>query len=199
MCAVPFAMPDERATVRVHPERAAPEELSDILVDGLVAHVGIIDHDAPVVIPMSYVFDTTTPRLLYLHGGHHSRLMQYMSTGAPLCITVTRVDGLVYSKTALYHSINYRSAVCFGIGRPVTDSVEARGVSERLVSRYFPGRTAGRDYEPLPDAHIEATAYVAVDIIDASAKVRRGGPKGPRDHDPAAAGTAGVLAFDPPG
>ena len=197
MSAAAAAVPD-RTAIRIHPERAASGELAAILADGLVAHVGIVDRGVPVVIPMSYYFDASRPDTIYIHGAHHSRLMRAVAAGESFCITVTRVDGLVYSRTALYHSINYRSAVCFGTGRAVTDREEARRVGEALIARYFPGRTPGRDYEATPDAHLDATLFVAFCISEASAKVRRGGPKGPRDGDPDAAGTAGVLAFDPP-
>ena len=64
---------------------------------------------------------------------------------------------------------------------------------EAMIARYHPGRTAGREYEAIPDAHLTATSFIAVDIEDWSAKVRTGGPKGPRDDDPDAPGTAGVL------
>ncbi len=118
-------------------------------------------------------------------------------TGKALCVSVTLVDGLVYSRTALNHSVNYRSAVCFGLGRVVEDREEQLLASYALIERYFPGRTEGVDYEPIPEAHLKGTAYVAIDVTDASAKVRRGGPKGPRDDNPTAPGTAGVVEFSP--
>jgi uncharacterized protein len=188
----------DRTTIRIHPERAAFDELAPILADGLVAHVGIIDQGVPVVIPMSYYFDRRQPDTIYIHGAHHSRLMQVVAAGETFCVTVTRVDGLVYSRTARYQSINYRSAVCFGRGQAVTDREESRRVGDAMIARYFPGRTAGHHYDPIPDAHLDATSFVAFRISEASAKVRRGGPKGPRDGDAEAPGTAGVLVFDPP-
>lgn len=187
-----------RTRLRIHPERSAPDELAGILRDGLVAHVAIADEAGPVVIPMTYHFDVAQPRRLYIHGAHHSRLMRQVASGASVCVTVTLVDGLVYSKSALYHSVNYRSAVCFGTARVVDDREEQRRVSEGLVLRYFPGRTAGVDYDAVPEAHLDATAFLAIEIEEASAKVRRGGPRGPHDHDPDAPGSAGVLHFDPP-
>ena len=194
----PHAPVSERTRIRVHPERSAPDELFGILRDALVAHVAIADEEGPVVIPMTYQVDESLPFTIYVHGGHHARLMRHVASGAPVCVTVTLVDGLVYSRTALYHSVNYRSAVCFGTGRVVTDAEEKRRVSAGLVQRYFPGRVAGVDYEPVTDAHLDATAFVALEITEASAKARRGGPKGPRDGDADAPGTAGVLHFDPP-
>lgn len=196
--------PSGRTRVRIHPERAAPDELSAILTDGLVAHLAIADDGGPVVIPMTYHFapgepgEPGGPGTIYVHGAHHSRLMQHAASGKPLCVTVTLVDGLVYSRTALYHSVNYRSAVCFGTARVVSEREEQRRASEGLIARYFPGRTAGRDYDPISEVHLEATSFVAIAITEASAKLRRGGPKGPRDNDPGAPGSAGVVVFDPP-
>lgn len=199
MTAVPTtaAAPSERTRVRIHPERAAPDEMSAILASGLVAHLAIADEEGPVVIPMTYHFEPGEPGIIYVHGAHHSRLLKHAASGKPLCVTVTMVDGLVYSRTALYHSVNYRSAVCFGTARVVSARDEQRRASEGLIARYFPDRTAGRDYDPIPDAHLDGTAFVAIAIADGSAKVRRGGPKGPRDNDPDAPGTAGVVVFEP--
>lgn len=197
--ALPMSLPaSDRTRVRIHPERAAPDEMGAILRDGLVAHVAIADEQGPVVIPMTYFVDAESPSSIYIHGAHHSRLMAHTASGSPVCVSVTLVDGLVYSRTALYHSVNYRSAVCFGTARVVHDPAEQLRVSEGLVRRYFPSRTAGVDYDPIPAEHLGATAFVAIDIVEGSAKIRRGGPKGPRDGDADAPGSAGVVHFDPP-
>jgi len=103
------------------------------------------------------------------------------------------VDGLVYSKTALYHSMNYRSVVCFGRGRLVEDAETQKRVFRGMVSRYFPGRTPGRDYSEPTAEHLEATRLVEIEIEECSAKMRTGGPKGPTDGDPDAPGTCGVA------
>jgi nitroimidazol reductase NimA-like FMN-containing flavoprotein (pyridoxamine 5'-phosphate oxidase superfamily) len=181
----------------VHPEREVPEEAPAILAAGLVAHVGFEAEGQPYVIPMTYHYDPAEPRHLYLHGAHMSRLMAHLATGAPVCVTVTLADGLVYSRTALYHSVNYRSVVCFGRAGDTPDQGRQRALLDAMIGRYFPGRTPGRDYEPAPDAHLEATAFVAIEVEEWSAKARRGGPKGPRDSDPLSPGTAGVVPLSP--
>jgi uncharacterized protein len=189
--------PRPRTGVRVHPEREVTEVAAEILAAGYVAHVGFAVDGQPYVIPMTYQFDPAEATRLYIHGAHHSRLMAHLATGAPVCVTVTLVDGLVYSRTALYHSVNYRSVVCFARAGREPDPAERERVLERMIARYFPGRTAGRDDEAAPAAHLDATAFVALEIEEWSAKARRGGPKGPRDADPIAWGTAGVVAFSP--
>lgn len=181
--------------LHVHADRGVPDEAAAILAEGLVAHVAFVMDGQPYVMPMSYHFDPARRTHVYLHGGHHSRLMRHLATQAPVCIEVTLVDGLVYSRTALYHSVNYRSVVLFGraAASPPPDAVQ-RELLHDMVARYHPGRTAGRDYEAIPDGHLSATAFIDIAIEEWSAKARRGGPKGPQDADPAAPGTAGVMA-----
>ena len=186
--------PSPRATIRVHPEREASEEAAAFLEAGHLAHVGFAVDGQPYVIPMTYQYDPATPSCLYLHGAHYSRLMEHLASGALVCVTVTMVDGLVYSRSALFHSLNYRSVVCFcrAAAEPAGREVQAR-ILTGMIGRYFPGRVAGRDYEPAPESHLDATAFVALEIEEVSAKVRRGGPKGPKDSDPIAWGSAGVI------
>lgn len=185
----------ERTRIRRHPERAVPAEAPEVLAQGMVAHVGFCQDGQPVVMPLAYHFDPATPDRLYLHGAHASRTLRHLATGAPVCVTVTLLDGLVYSRTALYHSMNYRSVVCFGRARRVAGEAEKRAIFERMAQRYFAGRTAGRDYDAPPSAHLRGTALVEVQIETWSAKARRGGPTGPRDADPTAPGSRGVVAL----
>jgi nitroimidazol reductase NimA-like FMN-containing flavoprotein (pyridoxamine 5'-phosphate oxidase superfamily) len=194
---MPSAVPptaDPRATVRMHPERAVADEAPAILAEGIVAHVAFAIDGQPFAIPMTYQHDADDPTRLHLHGAHHSRLMAHLQTGAPVCVSVTLVDGLVYSRTALNHSVNYRSLVGFGrASSRQPDAAEQGRILDAMIGRYFPGRTPGVDYEAAPDVHLQATAFVTLDVEAWSAKARRGGAKGPRDADPDAWGTAGVV------
>lgn len=184
-----------RTTIRNHPERAAPEEAVNILSAGLVAHVGIVEDGAPVVIPMSYHYDSARPDRMYLHGSIRSRLLKHLSGGAPVCVSVTITDGLVYSRKAMNHSMNYRSVVLFGRSRGVVDEAEKFQLFDEMVRRYFPGRTAGEDYHEPPSQDLGVTALVEVTIEEWNGKVRSGGPTGPEDDKPDAPGSAGVIGL----
>ena len=186
-------MTHTRSRIRRHPERDAIERAAPILSEGLVAHVGFVENGQPFVIPLGYQFNPAEPDRLYLHGSPASRALQHVASGAPVSIAVTLADGLVYSRTAMYHSMNYRSVVCFGRGRRVTDPEMQQKVYRGMVSRYFPGRVAGRDYSEPTAEHLEATLLVEVRIEEWSAKQREGGPLGPTDSDPGRSGTCGVV------
>jgi len=79
----------------------------------------------------------------------------------------------VLARTALHHSMNYRSAVMFGTGRAVTDVGEKRAALEAIVEHVIAGRW-GELPETTP-GEVDATAVCAIAIDEASAKVRTGG------------------------
>jgi hypothetical protein len=176
-----------------HADRSVPEEAASILAQGLVAHVAFSLDGQPYVIPFSYQYDSSVPDRLYLHGSPESRALTHLASGAAVCVEVCLLDGLIYSRTALYHSMNYRSTVCFGRSRAVGDEALKREVLRKMIARYFEGRTEGRDYEAPPTPHLDTTALLEISIEEWSAKARLGGPKGPRDADPDAPGSAGIL------
>ncbi len=179
--------------IRRHADRAVPEEAAEILRAGQVAHVGYVRDGQPTVIPFTYQYDDSAPETLYLHGAVASGTLKELATGIPVCITVTLLDGLVYSRTATNHSVNYRSVVCYGHGVGIVDDAEKEAVLVRMISRYFPGRAVGEHYAAPEPGHLRATGFVGVRIDAWSAKARRGGPKGPGDDDAGAPGTAGVI------
>jgi nitroimidazol reductase NimA-like FMN-containing flavoprotein (pyridoxamine 5'-phosphate oxidase superfamily) len=179
--------------IHQHAERAVPERAKEFLATGHVAHVGFAQDGCPYVIPMLYHYAVDRPDKLYLHGGIASRLIQHLASGVPVCVTVTQLDGLVYSRDARYHSANYRSVMCFGRGALVEDDETKQGIFMAMTSRYFPGRTAGVDYAAAPKAHLDATPMVEIVVEEISAKMREGGPKGPRDADASAPGTCGAV------
>lgn len=183
----------ERTRIRIHPERAVPDESAEILTQGQVAHVGFIADGQPFVVPLSYHFDPQAPDLLYLHGSVRSRVIDQLASGQPVCVTVTLTDGLVYSRKAMNHSMNYRSVMVFGHGKLIEDADRKFEIFDLMVQRYFPGRQVGEDYNPPPAEDLGITALVEVTIDEWSGKARRGGPTGPDDDNPDASGSAGVV------
>ncbi len=183
-----------KTKIERHPERAATQEAIEILKEGLVAHVGFIDEGLPYVIPMSYEYDAEL-EAVYLHGSLHSRALKLIAAGAPVCLEITLLEGLVYSKAAMFHSMNYRSALAFGHGQQVTAHDEMQRVFAQMISRYFEGRQPGIDYLEAPAKHLDQTLFVKVQIDKLSAKQRQGGPNGPKDRKPDAIGSAGVVTM----
>ena len=175
--------------VRRMPTRGAYDKATiyPIVDEALICHVGLIEAEQPVVIPTLHARDGDQ---ILLHGATTSRVLRYAATGAPLCITVTHVDGLVLARSIFHHSINYRSAVLFGRGVLIEGEAAKLAALERFTEKLIPGRW---DDARMPNAvELKATSVVAVTIESASAKIRTGPPKDD-EEDYALSVWAGVL------
>ena len=158
--------------VRRVPDRASydVESVYAILDAAPIGHVGFTTDDRAVVIPMLYGRDGD---VLYLHGSVASRLQRVLAGGVPLCLTVTLIDGLVLARSVFHHSMNYRSAVVFGRATPVDGDEKVHGL--RVVSEHLLEGRWAEAREP-NDVELRQTSVLRMEIEEASAKVRRGGP-----------------------
>ena len=162
-----------RNTIKRSPKRGHydRETVYQILDAGFICHVGFTIGEQPYVIPNAYgrIGDT-----LYLHGAIGNRMLSQLEKGIPVCVTVTHTDGIVLARSVFHHSFNYRSAVVFGTARLVAkEQKEAAllAITEQIMKgRWDEART------PTPE-EIKITKVLAVDIEEASAKVRTGPPK----------------------
>jgi nitroimidazol reductase NimA-like FMN-containing flavoprotein (pyridoxamine 5'-phosphate oxidase superfamily) len=130
---------------------------------------------------------------LYLHGSPASRMLRLLKLGAPVSVTATIVDGVVVARALFHHSLNYRSVVVFGTPRLVDDPAE-RDVAFRAITEHIlPGRW---DEARRPNEKEDrGTLLVAVDVDEASAKVRTG-PPGDDDEDYELDIWAGVIPLE---
>jgi uncharacterized protein len=142
-----------------------------ILDEGMVGHVGVVADGQPFVIPVLYARDGEQ---VYLHGSPLSRLLSTLAQGVPMCLTVTLLDGLVLARSAFHHSMNYRSVVILGDGRPVRDPEEKLEALRAIVDHIVPGRS--EDARGPSRKELKATEVIALTIDEASAKIRTGPP-----------------------
>lgn len=170
---------------RAHYDR---ETIHRILDESLVCHLGYVRDGRPVVLPTIH---TRIDETLYIHGSSGSGpMLATRLSGMPVCVTVTLIDGLVLARSAMHHSMNYRSVVAVGTARIVDDSGEKARALHAVLDHIRPGRA---DDCRAPNAReLAATAVLALDLVEVSAKVREGGVSDD-DEDLALPYWAGVL------
>lgn len=145
-------------------------ELYAVLDAGLICHLGVVIHGAPAVLPTSYGRDGDT---LYLHGSSANQAM-LAAVGQEVCVTVTHLDALVCARSIFHHSMNYRSAVVYGVASLVTDG-DAKLAALRVVSeQLIPGRWD--QTRPPTRKELAATAVIELPLAEASVKIRTGPP-----------------------
>lgn len=155
------------------PARGAHDRatIDAILDEALVAHVGFVHEEHPVVIPTLHA---RVGDEVLIHGSSASRALRGLAGGLPVCITVTLLDALVLARSAFHHSANYRSVVLFGEARLLESDDEKLVALEAFTERVTPGRWAHVRWPN--DKELRATKVLSVPIREASAKVRTGPP-----------------------
>jgi nitroimidazol reductase NimA-like FMN-containing flavoprotein (pyridoxamine 5'-phosphate oxidase superfamily) len=179
----------EKTRIRRLPERGRYDRptIDAILDEALICHVGFVVDGQPVVIP------TIHARIgdhLYVHGSPASGLLRNLRQGAPACVNVTLVDGLVMARSGFHSSMNYRSVVVFGKAEEVSDPDEKIRALNALIEHVCRGRSA--DLRPHSEKELKQTIVLRLPIAEASAKIRSGPPKDEED-DYALPVWAGVL------
>ena len=111
---------------------------------------------------------------LYIHGAKASRMLKALTAGEA-CVTIALADGLVLARSALHHSMNYRSVVLYGRFEAVTEPAYKLASLRAFIDGLYPGRWD--TLRPISDKELNATSVLRIALDEASAKVRDWGVK----------------------
>jgi uncharacterized protein len=162
-----------RTTVRRLPEKQVRDRaaLHAVLDAGRVAHVAVHDEQSqPYVVPVAYARDGDD---VLFHGSTASRLFRGLAAGAPTCLTVTVLDGLVLARSLFESSMHYRSAMVLGSCTVLTGEAKVAGL-ERISEHLMPGRWA--DARQPNRKELAATLALSLPLDEWSVKVSAGPP-----------------------
>ena len=162
----------DRVKVKRRPARASYQKdvIYKIFDDALVCHVAVVVDEQPYILPTLHV---RMGDELYLHGDKRNGMLAHITSGRPVCVEATNVDRVMLGRSAFQNSLNYRSAVAIGVGRPVEDPDEKLRALWALVERILPPERVPT-VRPLADYEVDRTVVVAIPLSEASAKIRSG-------------------------
>jgi uncharacterized protein len=140
------------------------EAIDAILDEAMVAHLGCALEGQPFVIPTLHA---RVGDEVYFHGSAASRTIRALRAGAPACLTVTLLDGLVLARSAVHHSVNYRSVVVLGSARSVEDLDRRAQAVQAFTERLIPGRW--QEVRPPTIKELKAIDVLALPLDEASA------------------------------
>lgn len=166
-----FTVSERNRLRRLH-ERGRYDRASvyAILDAAMVCHIAYVIDGQPYCTPTAFWREGDH---LYWHGSSASRMLRSQRNGLAVCLTVTHLDGLVLARCGFNHSVDYRSAMCFGKAQIVADPAEKSAALDRMIDRFYPERAA--TLRPSTELELKATTVVGMAIEQASAKVRSKG------------------------
>jgi hypothetical protein len=169
-----------RTELHRHRERGRTDrdDLYAVLDAGLICHLGVIAGGVPRVLPTGY---GRLDDILYLHGSSANSTFM-AGAGQEVCVTVTHLDGFVCARSVFSHSMNYRSAMIYGVARLLTDPAEKTLALRTITEHLTPGQWS---YTRQPTRkELAATSALALPLTEASVKIRTGGPSDePEDYE----------------
>lgn len=162
----------ERNKVRRLHERGRYDRASvhAILDAAMLCHIAYVIDGQPYCTPTAFWREGDR---LYWHGSSASRMLRSQKGGVPVCLTVTHLDSLVLARCGFNHSVDYRSAMCFGTAHIVEDPAEKARALDVMIDRFYPGRNA--TLRPSTAQELKATTVIGMTIEEASGKIRNKG------------------------
>lgn len=128
--------PSARTRVRRKPERARydADAVNAIVDAAVICNVAFQLDGAVHAIPTIHWREGEH---LYIHGAKASRMLKAL-IDAEACITIALADGLVLARSAMHHSMNYRSVVVYGRFELLTDPLEKQRSLQALIDGLYP-------------------------------------------------------------
>lgn len=167
-----------RIKVNRLPKRASydADKIYNILDDAFVCHIAFKTRKQINIIPTIY---GRKDDKIFIHGSKNSRMLKSFETGNEICVSVTLIDGIVLARSAFHHSINYRSVIIFGKPEKIEKRPEKESALQIIFDHFIPGRW---DDVRRPDKkELDVTSVFSININEASAKIREGGPVDDKD------------------
>jgi nitroimidazol reductase NimA-like FMN-containing flavoprotein (pyridoxamine 5'-phosphate oxidase superfamily) len=166
-----FPVSERNRLRRLH-ERGRYDRASiyPILDAAMLCHIAYIIDGQPYCTPTAFWREGDH---LYWHGSSASRMLRSQRGGLPVCLTVTHLDSLVLARCGFNHSVDYRSAMCFGTAHIIDDPEEKSRSLDRMINRFYPGRAAM--LRTSTALELKATTLIGMAIDQASGKIRSKG------------------------
>ncbi len=166
--------------IKRSPDRAIYDKNSiiEILANNFLCHIAVNTEQGPICIPMFYFLFHNQ---ICIHGSRGSRLMNLLKSARNACVSITKVNGLVLSRSAFHHSLNYESVVVHGIfTEPSIDSHDL--LIREMIESIAEGRS--KIIRQPSKEELAQSIFLLLPITTAAAKRRAGPPKeDPSDLD----------------
>ncbi len=168
----PIDPPSERTRLKRYHWLAKYDRdtINSIIDAGIVCQIGYVIDAMPYVTPTNH---WRIDDYVYWHGSSASRMLKSQQAGIPVCFSVTHLDGIVFSRAAFNHNVNFRSVMAFGKAEFCAESIK-RHALEVFTDRLAPGLW---EYARKPaEQEWKATKIIRMRLDEVSAKVSDGLP-----------------------
>jgi uncharacterized protein len=139
------------------------------LREAKVGHISSARDGQPYLNPTTFWYDEGNHQIIF-HSNLAGRIRSNIENNPRVCFEASELGKMLPSNVALEFSLQFRSVVVFGNARLISEPQEARKVLYRLIHKYFPQMTAGREFREITDKELKRTSIYAIQIEQWSGK-----------------------------
>jgi len=156
-------------------ERAVEDEawIRSFLRDAPYGVVATESGGQPFMNPLLFVYDEPA-NAIYYHTSRKGRIFANVAGNPRVCLSVSKMLGLISNPQAFSFDVAYESVVVFGRVTIVADEAEATAAMRHLLEKCFPDLRYGEDYAAATPEQVARTAVHRLDIESWSAKRNHG-------------------------
>jgi hypothetical protein len=128
--------------------------------------VGVLatEHEGQPFINTNLYFYDEAAHAIYTHTARTGRTRSNVDHAQKACFSVFTMGRLLPADVALEFSVEYAGVVIFGNMSIVDEEAPATDALQKLLDKYAPHLTAGKDYRPPVHEELVATSVFKLDI-----------------------------------
>lgn len=145
------------------------EWIKALLHRGQIAHIASRWDLQPFLNPTTYFYDEAGHRIIF-HSNIAGRIRSNIERHPEVCVEVSEFGKLLPSNIALEFSLQFRSAIVYGMAAIIEDENEKREVLHKLIAKYFGEMEIDRDYRSATEKELKRTSVYEIKIESWSGK-----------------------------
>jgi nitroimidazol reductase NimA-like FMN-containing flavoprotein (pyridoxamine 5'-phosphate oxidase superfamily) len=135
--------------------------MDDIIRRAQVCHLGLVDGEAPYVVPLSFGYDG---KALYFHCAPQGRKLDLIRRNPRVCFAFDLMENLIEAEQACHWGIRYQSVMGTGTAHLIEDAEGKRQALAAVMAQY------SKNTFTFPDEAVARTAAIRVAIESLTGK-----------------------------
>jgi hypothetical protein len=131
------------------------KEIEQILKDGSICRIAMVDKDKPYLVPMNFGYRDGA---LYLHSAREGKKIELIKKNPNVCFEVDEIVQFRKAKLACDWGVEYKSVIGSGKAVFLADPGEKSRAFDIIMAQYSDG---AYDY---PDTMLERTLVIKIEI-----------------------------------
>ena len=147
---------------RTEKEITNRKEIDEILSNAPICRIGLIDQEAPYLVPMNFGYKDNC---LYFHSAPKGKKIEILKKNPIVCFEVEDDLSLINTGIPCKWSMQYKSVIGYGTASFITEPHQKQQALSIIIEHYAPGTK----YE-FPEKNLQEVLIIKVEINKISGK-----------------------------